>query len=149
MRSAAAVLLVVGVGNSGKDVAVAAVGVAASVTIAVRSGAVLVPYPNALPQRSGALFRRLPAPLVGVPHRRLRRQDAALGLPWHDRTMTAAVSVAGFELVEAVRAGQVRVRPAAEAFTEDGVRRADGSAAIFTCRGYGDGLPAGDRPRRP
>lgn len=45
--------------------------------------------------------------------------------------MTAAVPVVGLELVEAVRAGQVRVKPAAEAFTEDGVRFADGSEATF------------------
>lgn len=124
-------LLVVGAGNSGKDVAVAAVGVAASVTVAVRGGVVTVPYPNAISQRSGALWRRLPPRLADVALRRLRRPYPELGLPWPDLPMTAAVPVVGLELIEAVRAGRVTVRPAAAAFTEDGVRFADGNAGSF------------------
>jgi putative flavoprotein involved in K+ transport len=124
-------LLVVGAGNSGKDVAVAAVGVAASVTVAVRGGVVTVPYPNLLSQRSGSLWRRLPPRVADAGLRRLRRAFPELGLPWPDRPMTEAVPVVGFELVEAVRAGRVEVRPTAVGFTEDGVRFADGSDAAF------------------
>ena len=124
-------LLVVGAGNGGKDVATAAAGVAASVTIAVRDGAVFVPYPNALSQRSGALWRRLPPWLVDAALRRLRRPYPELGLPWPAGAPRDAVPVVGLELVEAVRAGRVAVRPAAVGFTADGVRFADGREEAF------------------
>ena len=124
-------LLVVGAGNVGKDVATAAVGVAASVTIAVRDGAVFVPYPNAVSQRSGELWRRLPPRLVDAALRRLRRPYPELGLPWPAGAPREAVAVVGLELVDAVRAGRVAVRPAAAAFTADGVRFADGCAEAF------------------
>lgn len=124
-------LLVVGAGNSGKDVATAAVGVAASVTIAVRDGAVFVPYPNAVSQRSGWLWRRLPPRLVDAALRRLRRAYPELGLPWPSRAPREAVAVVGLELVDAVRAGRVAVRPAAVAFTAHGVRFADGLEEAF------------------
>jgi hypothetical protein len=45
--------------------------------------------------------------------------------------MTEAVPVVGFELVEAVRAGRVAVRPAAVGFDATGVRFADGSRSAF------------------
>jgi len=121
-------LLVVGAGNSGKDVAVAAVGVAASVAVAVRGGVVTVPYPNAFSQHSGALWERLPAAIADAFLRRLRRPFPELGLPWPDLPMTEAVPVVGFELVEAVRAGRVTVRPAVVGFGPGGVRFADGAA---------------------
>jgi indole-3-pyruvate monooxygenase len=41
------------------------------------------------------------------------------------------VAVVGLELVEAVRGGRVAVRPAAAAFTADGVRFADGREEVF------------------
>jgi cation diffusion facilitator CzcD-associated flavoprotein CzcO len=124
-------LLVVGAGNGGKDVATAAIGVAASVTIAVRDGAVFVPYPNAISQRSGALWRRLPPWLVDAALRRLRPAYPELGLPHPEGPPSAAVAVVGLELVDAVRAGRVAVRPAAAGFTTDGVRFADGRAEGF------------------
>jgi len=122
---------VIGAGNSGKDVATAAVGVAASVTIAVRDGAVFVPYPNAVSQRSGELWRRLPPRLADAALRRLRRAYPELCLPWPAGAPGDAVAVVGLELVAAVRAGRVAVRPAAAAFTADGVRFADGREEAF------------------
>jgi hypothetical protein len=124
-------LLVIGAGNSGKDVATAAVGVAASVTIAVRDGAVFVPYPNAVSQRSGELWRRLPPRLADAALRRLRRAYPELCLPWPAGAPGDAVAVVGLELVAAVRAGRVAVRPAAAAFIADGVRFADGREEAF------------------
>ncbi|MFO8150627.1 MAG: hypothetical protein R6T93_10035, partial [Trueperaceae bacterium] len=124
-------VLVVGAGNGGKDVATAADGVAASVTIAVRDGAAFVPYPNAVSQRSGELWRRLPPRLVDAALRRLRRAYAELGLPFPARAPREAVAVVGLELVDAVRADRVAVRSAAAAFTADGVRFADGREEAF------------------
>lgn len=106
-------MLVVVAGNNSKDVATAAVGVASSVTIGVRDGAVFVPYPNAVSQRSGELWRRLPPRLVDAALRRLRRAYPELGLPSPQRAPREVVAVVGLELVDAVRAGPVPVRPAA------------------------------------
>jgi len=124
-------LLVVGAGNSGKDVATAAVGVTSSITIAVRDGAVFVPYPNVVSQSSGELWRRLPPRLVDAALRRLRRAYPELGLPFPTSAPRDAVAVVGLELVDAVRAGRVAVRPAAAAFTADGVHFADGREEAF------------------
>jgi len=122
-------LLVVGAGNSGKDVAVAAVGVASEVSVAVRGGVLTVAYPNPVSQRAGALWRRLPPRCADAWLRRLRRPVPEL--PWPAGPLTEAVPVVGFELVEAIRAGRVRVRPAAVGFTEGGVRFADGREAAY------------------
>jgi hypothetical protein len=124
-------LLVVGAGNSGKDVATAALGVAASVTLAVRGGVVMVPYPNPISQRSGALWRRLPPRVADAGLRRLRRPFPELGLPWPAGSMTEAVPVVGLELVAAVRAGRVAVRTAVIGFGDGTVRFADGGEAPF------------------
>jgi len=105
--------------------------VAAAVTVAVRGGVVTVPYPNPVSQRSGALWRRLPPRLADAGLRRWRRPFPELGLPWPDLPMSQAVPVVGFELVEAVRAGRVAVRPALVGFGEVGARFADGSEAPF------------------
>ena len=139
-------LLVVGAGNSGKDVAVAAAGVAATVAVAVRGGVVTVPYPNAVSQRTGAIWRRLPARWVDAGLRRLRRPFPELGLPWPARPMTEAVPVVGFELVEAVRSGRVAVRPAAVGFDTTGVCFADGSASPFDVVVLATGFRAATEP---
>jgi len=97
----------------------------------VRDGAVFVPYPNAVSQRSGELWRRLPPRVVDAALRRLRRAYPELGLPWPAGAPHEAVAVVGLELVDAVRAGRVAVRPAAAAFTPDGVRFADGREEPF------------------
>jgi len=143
---AGARVLVVGPGNSGKDVALHAARVAASVDVAVRDGAAFVPYPNALSQRSGELWRRLPPRLADAALRRVRREHTAGGLRWPARPPSQVYPVVGLELVEAVAAGRVRVRPAMTGFTEAGARFADGSEGAFDvivlCTGYRPALDA-------
>ena len=139
-------VLVVGLGNSGKDVALHAARVAASVDVAVRDGAAFVPYPNTLSQRSGELWRRLPPGLADAALRRVRREHTVGGLRWPTRPPTQVYPVVGLELVEAVEAGRVRVRSAMTSFTEGGARFADGSEASFDvvvlCTGYEPALAA-------
>ena len=133
-------VLVVGAGNSGQDVALAAARVGASATLAVRDGIMMVGYPTALSQRSGELWRRLPAPLRDRALRRLRREHRDGGLRWPARPPSRVYPVVGLELVEAVRAGRVAVRPAMTAFTPEGARFGDGSHGAFDvvvlCTGY-------------
>ena len=137
---AGARVLVVGVGNSGKDVALAAARLGASATVAVRDGALFVPYPNAITQHAGELWRRLPPRLADALLRRVRRQPDVPGLRWPDRPPTAVYPVVGLELLGAVRRGRVRVRPAMAAFTSHGARFSDGSEEAFDvivlCTGY-------------
>jgi cation diffusion facilitator CzcD-associated flavoprotein CzcO len=139
-------VLVVGLGNSGKDVALHAARAAASVDVAVRDGAAFVPYPNALSQRSGELWRRLPPRLADAALRRVRREHTAGGLRWPARSPSQVYPVVGLELLDAVAAGRVRVRPGMTAFSEDGARFADGSEGAFDvivlCTGYRPALDA-------
>lgn len=69
-------VLVVGLGDSGKDVALAVAEVGASVTVSVRDGVYFVDYPNALSQHAGALWRRLRPRLADVLVQRVRRDRA-------------------------------------------------------------------------
>lgn len=137
---AGARVLVVGLGNSGKDVALAAASVGSSVTVAVRDGVVMVPYPNALAQRSGEVWRRLPPRWADALMRRVRREPDVALLRWPARPLTEVYPVVGLELLELVRQERVLLRPAMVAFTRDGARFADGSEAAFdvivTCTGY-------------
>jgi cation diffusion facilitator CzcD-associated flavoprotein CzcO len=124
-------LLVVGAGNSGKDVACAAVGIAREVVVAVRGPVMTVAYPNALSQWSGALWRHLPPPLLDALLLRVRRPRVAPGLTWPRTPLREAVAVVGFEMLEAIAAGQVRVRPALVAFEGAQARFADGGQEPF------------------
>jgi NADPH-dependent glutamate synthase beta subunit-like oxidoreductase len=123
-------VLVVGLGNSGKDIALDAVRVGASSTVAERDGVVFVPYPSRLTQRSGALWRRLPPALADRLMRRLRREPPP-PLHWPTRPLTLAYPVVGTELQDAVQRGLVDVRPGVAALTEAGARFDDGSEAPF------------------
>lgn len=124
-------VLVVGAGNSGVDVALAHVGRAVSVDLALRDGVALVPCPSPLAQRAGPLLEALPPALVEAALRRVRRAWPELGLPFPAGPLREAFPVVGLGLVDAVRAGRVRLRPAVVAFTEGGARFADGSEAAY------------------
>ncbi len=119
-------VVIVGAGNSAKDVAVAAARVAERVVVSVRDGAAFVPYPSRWTQPLGSWLRRWPARWVDVTLRAVRRPFPDLGLPWPSVPMHQTVPVVGFELVEEVRAGRVGVRPEAVGTTRTGVRFAGG-----------------------
>jgi cation diffusion facilitator CzcD-associated flavoprotein CzcO len=132
-------LLVVGAGNSGKDVATAALGVAAQVTLALRDGVVSVPYPNAISQWSGEVWRRLPRAWVDALLPLLRRAGADV-LPAPKRPAGQVVAVVGLEWLAPLRDGRLEQRPALTALTTTGARFADGSDAPFDavvlCTGF-------------
>ena len=113
---AGARVLVVGLGNSGKDVALAAAEVGASTTVAVRDGALLVPYPNVFTQHAGALLQRVPPRLADALLWRLRREPVEYGLRWLSGPPTQAYPVVGLELLAALRAGRVGLKPAMTAY---------------------------------
>ncbi|MFJ9927219.1 flavin-containing monooxygenase [Streptomyces misionensis] len=148
-------VLVVGVGNTGAEIAVDLVeGGAARVRLAVRTVPHIVRrstlgWPA---QYSAVLVRRLPVRLVDL----LARQQARLlpdlserGLPRPDtglysRVRQGAIPVQDVGLVDAVRRGKVEVVAAVEAFEDGNVVLADGTRiapdAVIAATGYTRGL---------
>ncbi len=133
-------VLVVGAGNTGVDLALALADVAASVDLAVRDGLALVACPTPLSQHAGLLLEALPPGLAEAALRRVRRAYPEIGLPWPSGPLRDVFPVVGSGLVDAVRAGRVRVRPGVTGFDPDGARFADGSEspydAVWLATGY-------------
>ncbi len=145
-------VLVVGVGNTGAEIAVdLAEGGAARVRLAVRTAPHIVRRSTAgwPAQRSGILCRRLPVPVVDRLGRAIARVSvpdlSAHGLPRPDtglysRARDGAIPVQDVGLVDAVRAGRVEPVAAVEAFEGGKVLLADGSRvgpdAVIAATGY-------------
>jgi thioredoxin reductase len=130
-------VLVVGVGNSGGEIGSELAQAGSRVTVAVRSGAHVVPRDvlGVPVQYLSLLLRGLPrAARNGIARAfariaALRRGPPVLPRPAHGPL--DAIPLIGFHLVDAIRAGLIAVRGAVAAFTEDGVRFADGRAESF------------------
>ena len=130
-------VLVVGVGNSGAEIASELGRAGVDVTLAVRSGANVVPLTMlGLPiQYVSYWVRKLPRTaqnlIVALVDRltRLRRGPPVLPRPGH--SPLDAIPVIGFHLVDAIEAGLVRLKPAVEEVTERGARFTDNSSAAF------------------
>ncbi|AZS86636.1 NAD(P)/FAD-dependent oxidoreductase [Streptomyces griseoviridis] len=149
-------VLVVGVGNTGAEIAVDLVeGGAARVRLAVRTTPHIVRrstlgWPA---QYTSVLIRRLPVRLVdrlAKPVSRISVPDlTARGLPRPDtglysRVKEGAVPVLDVGLVDAVRTGSVEVVAAVDGFEDGKVRLADGTLlspdAVIAATGYTRGL---------
>ncbi|MER7537074.1 NAD(P)/FAD-dependent oxidoreductase [Streptomyces sp. NPDC097704] len=145
-------VLVVGVGNTGAEIAAdLAGGGAARVRLAVRTVPHIVRrttlgWPA---QRSGILVRRLPVFLVdrmGALLARFAAPDlSAYGLPRPDKGLATrqregAIPVQDVGLIDAVRAGKVEIVAAVEGFEDGEVVLADGSRiapdAVIAATGY-------------
>ncbi len=126
-------VLVVGVGNSGSEIAVDLSANGVTTGIAVRGGALFVPQPrSALAMRLVAwLLRKLPPRLSELLLARLRRDFSAIGIPLPAGSPLDAYPVVGYELPQAIMAGQVTRYGALERFVPGGVVFADGQVAPF------------------
>ncbi|MGW7302526.1 flavin-containing monooxygenase [Streptomyces sp. NPDC054829] len=149
-------VLVVGVGNTGAEIAVDLVeGGAAKVRLAVRTAPHIVRRSTAgwAAQYSGVLVRRLPVRLVDRLSRPLARLSvpdlSAHGLPRPDtglysRVLDGAVPVQDVGLIDAIRAGRVEVVAAVDGFDDGKVALADGTFiepdAVIAATGYRRGL---------
>ena len=130
-------VLVVGVGNSGGEIGSELANAGARVTIAVRSGANVVPRQIAgIPiQYLSFAMRALPKGvrtlLAGLVGRitELRRGKPVLPKPAHGPL--DAIPLIGFHLVDAIRAGKVTVRGGVVALTESGAQFTDGIEEPF------------------
>ncbi|MEV4684535.1 flavin-containing monooxygenase [Streptomyces kurssanovii] len=149
-------VLVVGVGNTGAEIAVDLVeGGAARVRLAVRTVPHIVRRSTAgwPAQRTGILVRRLPVRLVdraGEVMCRIAVPDlAAQGLPRPDtglysRVKEGAIPVQDVGLIDAVRTGRVEPVAALESFDDGKAVLADGTRispdAVIAATGYRRGL---------
>ncbi|MHC3819603.1 monooxygenase [Streptomyces sp. CB02488] len=145
-------VLVVGVGNTGAEIAVDLVeGGAARVRLAVRTAPHILRRSTAgwPAQGTGILVRRLPVALVDRAGRLLTRVSmpdlAEHGLPRPDtglysRVKDGAIPVQDVGLIKAVKGGRVLPVAAVESFDEDAVVLADGSRitpdAVIAATGY-------------
>jgi cation diffusion facilitator CzcD-associated flavoprotein CzcO len=127
-------VLVVGVGNSGAEIASELGRAGANVTLAVRSGANVVPLTMlGLPiQYVSYWVRKLPRTaqeiIVALVDRLTRLRRGAPVLPRPAHSPLDAIPVIGFHLVDAIRQGLVRVAPGVLELSAEGARFADGSA---------------------
>ncbi|MGB2713546.1 MAG: NAD(P)/FAD-dependent oxidoreductase [Vicinamibacterales bacterium] len=130
-------VLIVGAGNSAAEIAAELARAGADVTVSVRSGARVVPL-----RLLGIPIQYVAATLNGLPLRAQRRIASAIAklsevfrgpavLPPPVDTDCPDVPLIGFHLVDAVRAGAVRLKPAIRELTEDGARFVDGTEAEF------------------
>ncbi|MGW3567659.1 flavin-containing monooxygenase [Streptomyces sp. NPDC000941] len=149
-------VLVVGIGNTGAEIAVDLVeGGAARVRLAVRTVPHILRRSTAgwPAQATGIMVRRLPTTLVDRAARvmnRLTMPDLAEhGLPLpetglYTRVRQGAIPVQDVGLIDAVQAGKVEVVAAVESFEEDKVALADGSRispdTVVAATGYRRGL---------
>ncbi|ROQ66950.1 cation diffusion facilitator CzcD-associated flavoprotein CzcO [Streptomyces sp. 840.1] len=145
-------VLVVGVGNTGAEIAVDLVeGGAARVRLAVRTAPHILRRSTAgwPAQGTGILVRRLPVALVDRAGRLLTRLSmpdlAEQGLPrpetgLYSRVRDGAIPVQDVGLIKAVKAGHVVPVAAVESFDKDEVVLADGSRitpdAVVAATGY-------------
>ncbi|GGX89401.1 flavin-containing monooxygenase [Streptomyces anandii] len=145
-------VLVVGVGNTGAEIAVDLVeGGAARVRLAVRTAPHIVRRSTAgwAAQYTGVLCRRLPVALVDRLARPLARLSvpdlSAHGLPrpgtgLYSRVNEGSIPVQDVGLIDAVRRGRVQVVAAVDGFEDGKVVLADGSRiepdAVIAATGY-------------
>ncbi|MFF8728044.1 flavin-containing monooxygenase [Streptomyces sp. NPDC015171] len=145
-------VLVVGIGNTGAEIAVDLVeGGAARVRLAVRTAPHILRRSTLgwAAQYTGVLVRRLPVRLVdrlAGPVGRLSTPDlSAYGLPRPDtglysRVRQGAIPVQDVGLIDAVRRGKVEITAAVEGFDGGEVVLADGSRiepdAVIAATGY-------------
>lgn len=162
-------VLVVGAGNSGSEIALDLATRAASVVVAIRQGVNIVPRDLlGVPiQRWALLIPRLPGPMrAGISGMLLRRAEARLrsaGIPKSPVPVLRmqGIPIIGLGIIQAVRAGRIRIAGAIARFDTDGVHFADGTVQPFDAvilatgfrpaLGYLDGLVTLDErgfPRR-
>ena len=130
-------VLVVGVGNSGGEIASELAQAGVDVTVSVRSGNNVVPLSLlGVPiQYLSYWVRKLPRAAqeaIAESVRRLgeaRRGPPVLPRPGH--SALDAIPLIGFHLVDAIRSGRVRVAPSVVSFGPTTARFADGSEHVF------------------
>lgn len=130
-------VLVVGVGNSGGEIASELAAAGVDVAVGVRTGANVVPLTLAgIPiQYCSYLLGKLPRRAQEAVSAAVQRLSAARRgppvLPVPAYSPLDRIPLIGFHLVDAIRAGKVRVHGAIDELTAGGARFADGAEEPF------------------
>ena len=126
-------VLVVGAGNSAGEISVELVRAGAEVTLAVRTGATIVPRDMlGIPiQYLSVLLHPLPRTFVQHITTAVGRLRGPRVLPPPPPTTCPKVPLIGLALAEALRARTIRLRGGLTTFTAEGVRFDDGSELAF------------------
>jgi NAD(P)-dependent dehydrogenase (short-subunit alcohol dehydrogenase family) len=130
-------VLVIGAGNSAGEISSELANAGADVTIAVRSGARVVPR-----QLLGVPIQYFAVALSNLPREVQRTVADAISrvsqlvrgpspLPRPSGGRCSDIPLIGFHLVDALRAGRIRLKPGILELTRSGARFADGSEAAF------------------
>lgn len=126
-------VLVIGAGNSGGEIASELAQAGIDTTIAIRSGANVVPLRLlGVPiQYCSYLIRKLPRKLqeaiVGVMRAAIDFRNGPPLIPRPAHGPLDSIPLIGFHLVDAIRSGRIKVRGGVEEITPRGVRFQDGS----------------------
>jgi cation diffusion facilitator CzcD-associated flavoprotein CzcO len=145
-------VLVVGAGNSSGEISVELATAGARVTVAIRSGARVVPR-----QLLGIPVQYFAVALSPLPQALQRTVQAATSrlsemirggsvLPRSQDDQCSNVPLIGFHLADAVRAGTIRLRGGVTEFTAAGVQFTDGSEEPFDQVILATGYTAAVRP---
>lgn len=126
-------VLVVGVGNSGSEIAVDLSEHGVLTAIAIRDGSTFVPYPRAVASMRFVawLFRTIPRTAGEAVMRLTRRRFVMQGIHWPSGPLVDAIPVVGFQLPQAIGRGQIDVYRGIERFVHTGIRFADGCELPF------------------
>jgi cation diffusion facilitator CzcD-associated flavoprotein CzcO len=139
-------VLVVGAGNSAGEISVELARAGADVTLAVRSGAFVVPR-----EIAGIPIQYLSVALASLPNSAQRAAAAIIGrlsslvrgpamLPPPPRTDCPNVPLIGFQLADLLRAGTIRLKGGVVGFSPGGARFSDDSEqpfdAVILATGY-------------
>ena len=126
-------VLVVGAGNSAGEISVELARAGADVTLAVRTGATIVPRELlGIPiQYVSVVLHPLPRTLVQQLTTAVGRLRGPRVLPPPSRALCPKVPLIGLALAAALRAGTIRLQGGLAAFTAEGVRFSDESEQEF------------------
>jgi cation diffusion facilitator CzcD-associated flavoprotein CzcO len=147
-------VLIVGVGNSGGEIGSELARAGAHVTVAVRSGANVIPRDlGGIPiQYCAYVLRKFPKAVQHVVSDLIRRMgEAKRGppvLPRPAHSALEAIPLIGFNLVDEIRAGRIAVRPGLAALTAGGARFSDGREEPFDVVLLATGFRAAMQPLR-
>jgi cation diffusion facilitator CzcD-associated flavoprotein CzcO len=126
-------VLVVGVGNSGAEIAVALAKAGVKTDIVVRDGVLLVPFPRSVIGASVNywLLRNLPRALANFALTRTQKSFADIGLPLPHKEPVKRYPVVGFDLPQLVQTKKIGVRPGIQLAKSTSVQFTDGQEESY------------------
>jgi cation diffusion facilitator CzcD-associated flavoprotein CzcO len=126
-------VLVVGVGNSGAEIAVALAKAGIHTDIVVRDGVLFVPYPRSVATASFNywLLRTAPRGVSNTVLSQTQKDFSVIGLPLTKKEPLERYPVVGLELVDFVRVRKIHVRPAIQTLKVNSVQFVNGDEETY------------------